>query len=30
MSDIGTVPGATVENPGVQNDNVAFFEDTTA
>jgi iron complex outermembrane recepter protein len=28
MSDIGTAPGATVENPGVQNDNVAFFEDT--
>jgi iron complex outermembrane receptor protein len=28
MSNIGTVPGATVENPGVQNDNVAFFEDT--
>jgi iron complex outermembrane receptor protein len=28
MSDVGTVPGATVENPGVQNDNVAFFEDT--
>jgi outer membrane receptor protein involved in Fe transport len=29
MSDVGTVPGTTVENPGVQNDNVAFFEDTT-
>jgi iron complex outermembrane recepter protein len=28
MSNVGTVPGATVENPGVQNDNVAFFEDT--
>ena len=28
LSDIGTVPGATVENPGVQNDNVSFFEDT--
>jgi outer membrane receptor protein involved in Fe transport len=27
-SDIGTVPGATVENPGQQNDNVSFFEDT--
>jgi iron complex outermembrane receptor protein len=29
MSDVGTAPGTTVENPGVQNDNVAFFEDTT-
>jgi iron complex outermembrane receptor protein len=29
MSNVGTVPGTTVENPGVQNDNVAFFEDTT-
>jgi iron complex outermembrane receptor protein len=29
LSDVGTAPGATVENPGVQNDNVAFFEDTT-
>jgi iron complex outermembrane recepter protein len=28
LSDIGTVPGTTTENPGVQNDNVAFFEDT--
>jgi outer membrane receptor protein involved in Fe transport len=28
MSNVGTAPGATVENPGVQNDNVAFFEDT--
>jgi iron complex outermembrane receptor protein len=28
MSNIGTAPGATTENPGVQNDNVAFFEDT--
>jgi outer membrane receptor protein involved in Fe transport len=27
-SNIGTVPGATVENPGAQNDNVSFFEDT--
>jgi iron complex outermembrane recepter protein len=27
-SNIGTVPGATVENPGEQNDNVSFFEDT--
>ncbi len=29
MSNVGTAPGATVENPGAQNDNVAFFEDTT-
>ena len=29
MSNVGTFPGTTVENPGVQNDNVAFFEDTT-
>jgi outer membrane receptor protein involved in Fe transport len=29
LSDVGTAPGTTVENPGVQNDNVAFFEDTT-
>ncbi|MHB8475296.1 MAG: TonB-dependent receptor [Steroidobacteraceae bacterium] len=29
MSNVGTAPGTTVENPGVQNDNVAFFEDTT-
>lgn len=28
LSDIGTAPGATVQNPGVQNDNVAYFEDT--
>jgi iron complex outermembrane receptor protein len=28
LSDVGTVVGATTENPGVQNDNVAFFEDT--
>jgi iron complex outermembrane receptor protein len=28
LSDVGTVPGTTTENPGVQNDNVAFFEDT--
>ena len=28
LSNIGTAPGATTENPGVQNDNVAFFEDT--
>jgi iron complex outermembrane receptor protein len=29
LSDVGTVPGTSVENPGVQNDNIAFFEDTT-
>jgi iron complex outermembrane receptor protein len=28
LSNVGTVPGTTTENPGVQNDNVAFFEDT--
>ena len=28
LSNVGTAPGTTVENPGVQNDNVAFFEDT--
>ena len=28
LSNVGTVPGTTVENPGEQNDNVAFFEDT--
>jgi iron complex outermembrane receptor protein len=28
QSDLGTVPGATTENPGQQNDNVSFFEDT--
>ncbi len=29
LSNVGTVPDTTIENPGVQNDNVAFFEDTT-
>jgi outer membrane receptor protein involved in Fe transport len=28
LSNVGTAPGTTTENPGVQNDNVAFFEDT--
>ncbi len=28
LSDVGTVPGTTTENPGAQNDSVAFFEDT--
>ncbi len=27
MSNVGTAPGSSVENPGAQNDNVAFFED---
>ncbi|HEX4239995.1 MAG TPA: TonB-dependent receptor [Steroidobacteraceae bacterium] len=29
FTNVGTVPGTSVENPGQQNDNVAFFEDTT-
>jgi iron complex outermembrane recepter protein len=29
LSNVGTAPGTSVENPGEQNDNVAFFEDTT-
>jgi iron complex outermembrane recepter protein len=28
LSDVGSAPGATVGNPGVKNDNIAFFEDT--
>jgi len=28
LSNIGTVPDATTENPGAQGDNTAFFEDT--
>ena len=28
FTNVGTWPGATVENPGVQNDNVGFFEDS--
>jgi iron complex outermembrane recepter protein len=28
LSNVGTAPGATTENPGEQNDSVAFFEDT--
>jgi iron complex outermembrane recepter protein len=28
LTDVGTAPGTTTENPGVQNDSVAFFEDT--
>jgi iron complex outermembrane receptor protein len=28
LSDVGTAPGATVVNPGVQNDNTSFYQDT--
>jgi iron complex outermembrane recepter protein len=28
LTNVGTAPGATTENPGEQNDSVAFFEDT--
>jgi outer membrane receptor protein involved in Fe transport len=28
LSDVGTFPGTTVENPGVQNDNTSFYQDT--
>ncbi|HVC02324.1 MAG TPA: TonB-dependent receptor [Steroidobacteraceae bacterium] len=28
FSNVGTYPGSSVENPGVQPDNIAFFEDT--
>ncbi len=28
LSNVGTAPGSSVENPGVQGDNIAFFEDT--
>jgi len=27
LSDVGTFPGTTVQNPGVQNDNVSFYQD---
>jgi iron complex outermembrane receptor protein len=27
MTDVGPAPGATVSNPGIRNDNVAFFND---
>jgi iron complex outermembrane recepter protein len=27
MTDVGPAPGATVTNPGIRNDNVAFFND---
>jgi iron complex outermembrane recepter protein len=29
FSDIGTAPGSTVANPGVQGDNTSFYQDTT-
>jgi outer membrane receptor protein involved in Fe transport len=28
LSDVGTFPGTTVQNPGVQNDNTSFYQDT--
>ncbi|HUX72559.1 MAG TPA: TonB-dependent receptor [Steroidobacteraceae bacterium] len=28
LSDVGTFPGTSVENPGVQSDNTSFFQDT--
>jgi iron complex outermembrane receptor protein len=28
LSDVGTFPGTSVENPGVQNDNTSFYQDT--
>ena len=28
LSDTGTFPGTSVENPGVQNDNSSFYQDT--
>ena len=28
FENIGTAPGATVQNPGVQNDNLSFYQDT--
>ena len=28
LSNVGTTPGTSTENPGVRNDNAAFFEDT--
>ncbi|MDE2294903.1 MAG: TonB-dependent receptor plug domain-containing protein [Gammaproteobacteria bacterium] len=28
LSNVGTAPGASAENPGAQPDNIAFFEDT--
>lgn len=28
LSNVGTFPGTSVENPGVQNDNTSFYQDT--
>ncbi|NNM61192.1 MAG: TonB-dependent receptor, partial [Steroidobacteraceae bacterium] len=28
LSNVGTFPGSSVENPGIQPSNIAFFEDT--
>jgi iron complex outermembrane recepter protein len=28
FSNVGTFPGTSVENPGVQNDNTSFYQDT--
>jgi outer membrane receptor protein involved in Fe transport len=28
LSDVGTFPDTSVENPGVQNDNTSFYQDT--
>jgi len=27
LSNVGTIPGTTVKNPGVQNDNTSFYQD---
>ncbi|HXW75619.1 MAG TPA: TonB-dependent receptor [Steroidobacteraceae bacterium] len=27
LSNVGTIPGTTVQNPGVQGDNVSFYQD---
>jgi iron complex outermembrane recepter protein len=27
LSDVGTIPGTTVQNPGVQSDNTSFYQD---
>jgi iron complex outermembrane recepter protein len=29
LTQVGTAPGSTVTNPGIRNDNVAFFNDVT-
>jgi outer membrane receptor protein involved in Fe transport len=28
LSNVGTFPGTSVENPGIQNDNTSFYQDT--